>query len=166
MYSRIALHEYIFEKRDSLQFLSQLYASQDWGCSEVGKECIMTLIFMEILYIFMLCFVCLLECLVLQLPGLLEKDLLYFKLLFLLVSSRTTVRMCASVCVRVCVYPFLCIHTWKEKKPEKVSWEVRHQNFPLFSTTFSITFVVTLAQSVPSFFTRVLLFLSPKLPTF
>lgn len=28
------------------------------GCSEGGKECIMTLIFMEILYFFMLCFVC------------------------------------------------------------------------------------------------------------
>lgn len=154
--------------RDSLQFLSQLYASQDWGRSKVGKECIVTLIFMEILCIFLLHFVCLLECIVLQLPGLLEKDLLYFKLLFLLLSFRTTVRMCAIMCVYMCVCLCAPVHTHMEREKARKS-ELRGEAPELSSILYSLCYNFSChfgPISAILVYKGPLLFLSAKVPTF
>ena len=45
----ITLYEHIFNKKDKYEFLGQLYVSQKWRCNEVGREYIVSLIFMEIL---------------------------------------------------------------------------------------------------------------------
>ena len=44
----ITLYEHIFSKK-KYEFLGQLYVSQKWRCSEVGREYIVSLTFMEIL---------------------------------------------------------------------------------------------------------------------
>lgn len=54
---------------------------------------------------------CLFEHTVLALPALLGNDQPYFKLLFLLVISKTIACMC------VCVY--LCVHIYTKKEREK-----------------------------------------------
>lgn len=76
---------------------------------------------------FMLCFVCL-SCTIPPLPALLGKDLLYFKLLFLLVLRLLCVQACVSVCVHAHMYVYKYTYGRTEtRKSQKVSslWDTR-----------------------------------------
>lgn len=136
----ITLHEYIFKKKDALWFLSQLYASQGWECSEVGRECVSWLWF---LWKFCNCFLCHALFIWVHSPAVASLSWKQSALFWAAVFISEFQDHC--VCTQVCV----CITERESELRNKAA------EFSILCNLFlQLVLVVPLSQSLPSFSTR------------